>query len=270
MRTRRLMVPMILVFSLAEMAVVILSTGFGIQDMPPGLFDNFDLKAVFVNRPLNNVAIDPSDQAWATAPATPANLKFETINMGMSFQPNKQAADVTVRAIHDGTNLFIRMEWPDPEADTTVSDPPLFADAIAIGIPYFNVKPMDHMEMIHMGEPCPPGVVPGVACIPANILFWRADLSKVQNIAGNGRSPGTVQKTPDSDFLPIYFYARWEAGTWTVIVSRPLDGSVSTRDNLVTLKRGGMWPIVFANWEGATASRDGIKFLTGWGWIKIQ
>ena len=270
MSTRSVKISTLLAFSLIALTVVIPSVDVCAQDMPPGLFDNFNLTAVFVNRQLNSVPTHPNDPAWATAPVALATLKFETINRGMAFQPNKQAKDVTVRAIHDGTNLFVRMEWPDPDADTTVSDPSVFADAIAVGIPYFNVKPMDHMEMIHMGEPCPAGAVPGVTCIPMNILFWRADLSNVQNIAGNGRSPGTVQKTPDSDSLPIRHYAKWTAGTWTVEISRPLDGSVSTRGNLVTLKRGEKWPIVFANWEGAGAARDGIKFVTGWGWIAIQ
>ncbi len=270
MSTRPLKISTLPAFSITVIALVVGSTSLWAQDMPPGMFNNFNLTAVLVKTPLNTSSIDPNDPVWATAPVALATLKFETLNRGTVFQPNKQAKDVTVRAIHDGTSLFIRMEWADPEADRSVRDPSAFADAIAIGIPYFNVKPMDHAEMIHMGEPCPPGAVPGSTCVPMNILFWRADLLNIQNIAGNGRSPGTVQTTPDSDILPIRFYAKWAAGAWTVEISRPLDGSISTRGNLVTLKQGEKWPIVFANWEGASAARDGIKFTTGWGWITIQ
>lgn len=164
---------------------------------------------------------------------------------------------VTVRSVHDGSTIYFRYEWADATADTTVSDNNLFGDALAMEIPYSG---SGGGGMGGMGDT---SLAMGTQTEPVNIIFWRADLDKPQNVVGGGI--GTPHPSPDAQNLQRY--QNWSNGTWTVIVSRPLAGA---SDNQITLVSGTSYSVAFANWNGSDKNRNGRKAFSNWQTLTIQ
>ncbi len=204
--------------------------------------------------------LDPADAAWAQA--TPATVTLERFidyvegsggmgGGGMQCMMMGQAINqpVTVRVVHNGTDIFFRAEWSDSTADTTVDDTNLFGDALAMEIPYSGTG----NTSLAMGNQTE----------PVNIMFWRADLAQPQNIVAGGI--GTPQPSPDAQNLQRY--QNWSSGTWTIIMARPMVGA---SDNQITLTRGASYNIAFANWNGSDKNRDGRKAISNWNTLQIQ
>ncbi|MCU0578659.1 MAG: ethylbenzene dehydrogenase-related protein [Desulfobacterota bacterium] len=201
--------------------------------------------------------LNPTDPAWSQATATTVALDSVIGPTGVpQLLPTAQWRYLQVRAIHNGNQIFFRYEWADGTNNLSVADTPLFADAVAMEIP-FTVS-----SSIAMGNQRE----------PVNILYWRADLVKPENLVSGGA--GTVQKSPDSEALPISHSQSRTAlpGSWTVIIQRPLQGTYNPpaqSGNLVTLNRGGNYRICFAQWDGAQEERNGLKMVAG-SWQTLQ
>ncbi len=204
--------------------------------------------------------LDPADPAWSQASVATVTLQrfidyvangggggmggSDCMMMGTSIN-----RPVSVRAIHDGTNIYFRFEWADATMDTTVDDANLFGDAFAMEIPYSGTG----STTLAMGSQDE----------PVNIMFWRADLAAPQNIVAGGI--GTPQPSPDAQDLQRF--QQWDNGTWTVIVSRPLAGASA---NQITLTRGSEYRAAFANWDGSDKDRNGRKAISNWNTLSIQ
>ncbi len=211
-------------------------------------------------------ALDPDDPSWnQAAPATVTLQRFIDyvadsgggmggMEGGMGDNQCMMMGDsidqpITMRAVHNGSEIFFRYEWSDSTSDTSVNDTDVFADALAMEIPY--------------GGTGDTSLAMGSQTEPVNIIFWRADLSQPQNIVGGGI--GTPQPSPDAQNLQ--HYQDWANDTWTVIVSRPMAGA---SDNQVTLESGTSYDVAFANWDGSDLNRDGRKAFTNWNTLDIE
>ncbi len=205
----------------------------------------------------SSISLSPSDPAWGAATAATVTLvryidyvsnadTNDTMCMMLGSAINRA---VTVKVVHNGSDIFFRYEWSDSTADATVNDTPKFADAFAMEIPYSGSG----------GTALAMGTQSG----PVNIVFWRADLMQPQNIVAGGI--GTPQPSPDAQNL--LHYQGWGNGKWTVIVSRPLTGASV---NQVTLSRGTSYRVAFANWNGSALDRNGRKAISGWNTLAIQ
>lgn len=199
--------------------------------------------------------LDPADPVWANPAAPELSVALDikiTDKQGMMSMMAMQWRWVRVKAAHDGTNIYFRLRFADATADTSVADAPVFADAFALQIPFFTYS----------------AVAMGDQFSPVNIIFWRADLPNPQNIVAGG--PGTVQKSPDSggpppDTPPLVTHSQSRAaGTWTVILKRPMNGAAaSPRGNMVSFVRGRQYKVIFANWNGVLKERNGVKMISG-------
>jgi len=160
---------------------------------------------------------------------------------------------LVVSVMHNGSSIFFRYEWDDNTADTMVNDTNLFADALAMEIPY-------HTGANRISDT---SLAMGTQTKPVNIIFWRADLAKPQNIVAGGI--GTPQ--PSSDAQNLQRYQNWRNGTWRIIISRPLSG---TSDNQITLLSGASYRVAFANWNGSDKNRNGRKAISNWHTLSIE
>lgn len=210
--------------------------------------------------------LNPDDAAWGQATTTSVTLErfidyvedgagggmggMDGMCMMMGQAINRP---VTVSAVHNGNNIFFRYEWADATSDTTVNDTNLFGDALAMEIPYSGGGGMMGGTSLAMGTQTE----------PVNIIFWRADLAKPQNIVGGGI--GTPQPSPDAQNLQQY--QNWSNGNWTVIVSRPMAGA---SDNQITLVSGASYSVAFANWNGSDKNRNGRKAFSNWHTFTIE
>jgi DMSO reductase family type II enzyme heme b subunit len=209
------------------------------------------IRALRVGGPANG--LDPNAAAWSAA--TEYTVTLDTVISATGIPqplPSSKYRYLKVKAIRDNTDIFFRLRWTDSTQDNSVADTTLFADAVALEIPY------SANSSIAMGNQFQ----------PVDILYWRADLGdpvtglgRPQNIVAGGA--GTVQKSPESDTLPTGFSQGYAAGAWTVVMQRPLSGAPWPSGDLVTLNPGGTYRITFAQWDGGNKERDGVKLVAG-------
>ncbi len=209
---------------------------------------------------------DPANTVWAQAPEV--SVALDMLITDTQAPKNLLPGNwrwVKAKAMHNGSDILFRFQFNDSSADTSVADPPLFADAFAMQVPFPNPLFTPPIEM-------------GNQTGPVNIIFWRANmgdpltaLGQPGNIVAGG--VGTVQTSPDSASLPISSFQKMVNGTWTLVIKRPLSGGSSANGNMVTFVPGvtSKYKIILANWNGANQERNGVKLVSGnWQtlWVK--
>jgi DMSO reductase family type II enzyme heme b subunit len=193
--------------------------------------------------------LDPDDGGWALAQMTSYRMKhINYTQTGCGGGGAYEQFDINVKAVHDGTNICLRYEWPDLIEDDVINDVDVFADGVAIQIALDSGNTALQM---------------GTQNNPVNIMFWRADLPQPQNIIAGGI--GTIQPSPDAQ--NISHYQNWAGDQWTVIMSRPM---AAASDNQVEFTRGNTYSVVHANWEGWDFERDGHKTISNWEKMDIE
>ncbi len=208
-----------------------------------------DITAVYVTGP---VTLDMEDPVWGQVPETVVNLNKRLNESGarMSFEAHEER-NIKVKAVHNGTNIFFLCQWDETEASIASVDYPVFYDAFAIQIPFLKDESPLCMGALHK---------------PSNIIFWRADLPVPENIVSCG--PGTPQTSPDAASRNIRHYQTWTDKVWRVIITRPM---AATSENQVSLERGAIYRVAFANWKGGLdAERGGHKIISEWQNLSIQ
>lgn len=199
-----------------------------------------------------SIAIDSKDGAWEKAPETIIyfSRRLNEVGARTTFLPD-EIREVKVKAMHNGTDIFFFYQWNAARENNSVDDYPIFADAFAMEIPLFT-------------EDSPLWM--GAMDKPVNIIFWRADLAKPENIVAGGM--GTPQTSPDAASQNIRHYQKWEDDTWSMIITRPM---AAASENQVSFIRGRIYRIAFANWKGgAYAERGGHKIVSEWQYLYIE
>lgn len=198
------------------------------------------------------ITLGLKDPAWSRAQETiiTLNRRLNEVGARVSFGPD-EVRRIKTKAVHNGTDIFFLYQWDESTPGISAGDYPFFADALSVEFPLLT-------------EDSP--LCMGSMDKPANIIFWRADLPKPENIVAGGM--GTPQTSPDAASQNIRHYQGWESGTWNVIITRPM---VAASENQVSFVRGKNYRIAFANWKGgAYAERGGHKIVSDWQNLVIQ
>ncbi len=202
------------------------------------------LTAVRVSGP---VLVAPDDPVWANATAVNVTLMFtDSVEGGMMGGGGGSNKSVSVKAIHNGTDIAFLLTWNDATQNNVIEGPENFTDAGAI---------MLNANMIcRMGQPNN----------PTNIWYWRAVDDSVQNLISGGL--GTITHTVGDDNISAI--SVWNGSQWQVVLSRPL--SAIDPDDQIELFPGGSYPIAFATWDGDNRERNGRKYRSGMKTLNIQ
>jgi DMSO reductase family type II enzyme heme b subunit len=201
-----------------------------------------------------SAGLDPNAAVWNGVAEYTVTLDTVISASGTpQLVPSTQYRYLQVKAIHDNADVLFRLRWTDGTKDVSVGDSLLFADAVALEIPYGASA-----ASIAMGNQFQ----------PVDILYWRADLGdpitglgQPQNIVAGGA--GTVQTSPDSEALPTATSQVYSGGAWTVVMQRPLSGATWPSGDLVTLTPGSTYRITFAQWDGGAKQRGPFKLVAG-------
>jgi DMSO reductase family type II enzyme heme b subunit len=198
-----------------------------------------------------DVLVPPSNSLWNNATASSFSLKFiNSTGGGMGGGGMGGGGDggtggtMTVKAIHNGTDIAFLLSWNDATKNDTVNGVEEFSDRAGI---MFSAE-----MMCKMGSPSN----------PVNIWFWHASKGTVNNIIAGGL--GTITKTGEDNISVI---SEWSNGNWQVVMSRPLT-SIDL-DNQVDLNRGN-GKMSFARWDGDNQERNGKKWITGHTSLTLQ
>lgn len=166
---------------------------------------------------------DPSAAVWSSAP--PATFPMSPQVHWQNRIQEVTVKDVTVRALHDGTQVAVLVEYTDPTQDPD--------DAAALEFMVGDKK-------AHFAHGQPMLQVEGG---PVNIWFWKNKTGKAIDMSAKGF--GTLKPQEHQDVTAKGVYSN---GTWKVVFSRKLLTGHADED--VQITAGQFMSISFAVWDG--------------------
>ncbi len=255
--------PLLFIFFSSLVLVASILGGFGI---PLVSSEGLSIRAQWIAGDLPHT---PDDLAWDRVPPMTLPLSGQVITRPVWPEPSARA--LSIRAIHNGTDIAFLLEWQDNTKNDRLT-PGTFRDGVAIGLPlgdapaFFCMGQLDHY---------------------INIWHWKADwqsdidrrasrasekkeggvrtfeviprrISSVEDLIGGGFSTLTTKERQGR----VQGQALWKDGVWRVIMSRPL--ASEEPENEAKLKPGRVQTISFAVWNGENKERNGQKAVTPW------
>jgi len=218
-----------------------------------------------------NIPSTPEDPAWQKIPPMTLPLSGQIITRPVWPEPTARA--LTVRTMHNGTDIAFLLEWQDDTRNDRLT-PGTFRDGVALGLPlgdapaFFCMGQLDHY---------------------INIWHWKADwqsdidrraarttekekgsgeprrfeviprrASSVEDLIGGGFSTLTTKEKQGR----VQGRATWKDGMWRVVMRRPL--SSEEQENEAKLVPGRIQTVSFAVWNGENKERNGQKAIAPW------
>jgi hypothetical protein len=211
----------------------------------------------------------PEDASWAKVSPMTLPLSGQVITRPVWPEPTARA--LTVRSLHNGTEIAFLLEWQDNTKNDRLT-PGTFRDGLAIGLPlgdapaFFCMGQLDHY---------------------INIWHWKADwqsdidrraaktsekardgvrtfeviprrVSSVEDLIGGGFSTLTTKERQGR----VQGKAAWKDGVWHVVMRRPLVSE--EQENEAKLIPGRVQTVSFAVWNGENKERNGQKAVAPW------
>ena len=212
---------------------------------------------------------EPEDGAWGKVSPMTLPLSGQVITRPVWPEPTARA--LTVRSLHNGTEIAFLLEWQDNTKNDRLT-PGTFRDGVAIGLPlgdapaFFCMGQLDHY---------------------INIWHWKADwqsyidrraaktsekardgvrtfeviprrVSSVEDLIGGGFSTLTTKEKQGR----VQGKAAWKDGVWHVVMRRPL--ASEEQENEAKLIPGRVQTVSFAVWNGENKERNGQKAVAPW------
>ena len=216
-----------------------------------------------------DLPVTPEDAAWAKVAPMTLPLSGQVITRPVWPEPTARA--LSVRAVHNGTDIAFLLEWQDNTKNDRLT-PGTFRDGVAIGLPlgdapaFFCMGQLDHY---------------------INIWHWKADwqsdidrraarsgekqregvrtfeviprrVSSVEDLIGGGFSTLTTKEKQGR----VQGKATWKDGVWHVVMRRPLGSE--EQENEAKLVPGRVQTVAFAVWNGENKERNGQKAVAPW------
>lgn len=192
---------------------------------------------------------DPNAAAWNSAPQSQFPMSPQ-----VHWQNRIQEVtvkDLKVRALHDGKQVAVLLEYTDPTEDP--------ADAAALEF-------MVGEKKAHFAHGQPMAQVEGG---PVNIWFWRNKDAKGVDMSAKGF--GTLKTQTHQDVTAKGVYAN---GTWKVVFTRAL--TTEHPDEDMQLKPGEFINIAFAVWDGRKdgagdlVEKGSQKAVSSWWYFRAE
>ena len=177
-------------------------------------------------------ADDPMAPAWNSAAPSEFPLSPQVHWPVRILEVTAQS--VKVRALHDGKQVAILLEYKDPSEDPD--------DAAALEFMVGDKK-------AHFAHGQPMAQVEGGA---VNIWYWKNKDGKALDMTAKGF--GTLKPQEDQDVAAKGVY---QNGTWKVVFSRPLSTANAQFD--AQIKPGDFINIAFAVWDGKKTESGELK-----------
>lgn len=218
----------------------------------------------------------PEDPAWNKVPPMTLPLSGQVITRPVWPEPAARA--LTVRSIHNGTDIAFLLEWQDNTKNDRLT-PGTFRDGVAIGLPlgdapaFFCMGQLDHYINIwhwkadwqsdidrrsaKSAEKKAEGEVRRFEVIPRR-------KSSVEDLIGGGFSTLTTKDEQGR----VQGKATWKDGMWHVVMRRPL--ASTGQENEARLEPGHLQTIAFAVWNGENKERNGQKAVAPWFQLSID
>ncbi len=252
--------------------LIVLASVLGAFGIPLVSSEGMAVRSYVVQGDLPNAA---DDAAWQKVPPITIPLSGQVITRPVWPEPTVRA--LTVRSIHNGTDIAFLLEWQDNTKNDRLT-PGTFRDGVAIGLPlgdapaFFCMGQLDHY---------------------INIWHWKADwqsdidrraartsekkeggvrtfeviprrASSVEDLIGGGFSTLTTKDKQGR----VQGQAFWKDGVWHVVMRRPLQSD--EQENEAKLVPGRVQAISFSVWNGENKERNGQKAVAPWFHLRLD
>lgn len=167
---------------------------------------------------------------------------------------------VSVRALNDGKDIALLIEWDDPtnsiagddDASTIIGDEEVFSDAVAVYMP--SGVAVENISKAFFGL--------GDRKTPVNA--WFIDSSEAKK---KFTFTGTENFEMYSDIDAAYIMeAMFVNGRWIVFMKRPIQ---QTGNNDAKLKQGKFTPIALSIWDGSNNEKGLTHTFSDWYWLNV-
>ena len=199
----------------------------------PGI--NFAQESVSVRAQMVKGALpgeDPTAAAWNAI--TPSEFPMSPQVHWPTRILEVTAQSVKVRALHDGQQVAILLEYADPSEDPD--------DAAAVEFMVGDKK-------AHFAHGQPMSQVQGG---PVDIWFWKNKDAKVVDMSAQGFGTLKAQEKQETKGKGVY-----QNGNWRVVFSRAL--STGDVDHYTQIKPGEYINLAFAIWDGKKLESGDLK-----------
>jgi len=228
-------------------------------------------KTVRVVRPENTVIqaariegdlpVSPDDPLWDKAPPSTFFMVPQIVGKTRFF---KAANDtVSVRALYNEKNVGLHLEWDDRTKSIPgdvnaqkISDGELTEDAMAIQFP---ATIPDGMEK--------PYFLMGDAARPVNLWRWSSGTARKPESVVLLDARGIGDQQP-RDAAGLAAKGSYRAGTWRVVMTRPLRTQSTDKD--LQFEEGRFIPIAFFAWDGSNSEAGSRHAMTTWYWLLLK
>ncbi len=253
-------------------SLIVVASVLGAFGIPLVSSEGMTIRSYLVH---GDLPIAADDAAWQQVSPIMIPLSGQVITRPVWPEPTVRA--LTVRSIHNGTEIAFLLEWQDNTKNDRLT-PGTFRDGVAIGLPlgdapaFFCMGQLDHY---------------------INIWHWKADwqtdidrraartsekkeggvrtfeviprrVSSVEDLIGGGFSTLTTKDKQGR----VQGQAVWKDGVWHVVMRRPLVSE--EQENEATLVPGRMQTVSFAVWNGENKERNGQKAVAPWFQLAID
>ncbi len=218
---------------------------------------------VKANKIAGEMPTAPGDARWAEGEPSTFFLVPQMVAKERFFTPSNDT--ITVRALYNETEVALLLEWDDRTKSIpgdakaeTIADAPIAEDAVAVQLP---LDIPVGMEKPYFGM--------GDAANPVNIWHWKS---------GTTDAPGSVSlvnargfddiETRDAEASGLRADGAYDAGTWRVVMTRPL--APADPDSDLAFAEGMYIPIAFAAWDGSNGERGSRHTMTTWYWLLLK
>lgn len=247
-------------------------------------------------------ADDPDAALWQSATAMEIPLSAQTVTR--PFLAETRVKSVTVRAIHNGTQIAFLVEWSDETKNDQTVRVQDFRDSVALQFPLVQGQPFFCMGMqggnvniwhwkadwqadilawqdmeaaypdmnvdqypFASGEHPAPADYQDINYVPAlaaGNLFAAVRASPVEDLMAGGFGTLTAQPAEDQN---VAGSGVWQDGKWRVIFTRAMD--TQEADDVV-FSPGMVASVAFAAWDGANGERNGEKSTSQWVSLQLE
>ena len=199
------------------------------------------------------VPADPAAAIWKDAPGLSVPLAPQRSIRLHDRKANEALAaaglrSATVRAVTDGKDLAVLVEWDDPTEDRAGDEIDVFGDAAALEIP-LRYGAGQRLPYVGMGDDE----------MPVALYLQRAGTSG--SLAREAVAKG-FGSTTRADLGGARLAMSHGQGRWRAVFVRPLAAPAHALE-------GGLVPFAVAVWDGAGAERGGNKALSGWKLLRL-
>jgi DMSO reductase family type II enzyme heme b subunit len=213
--------------------------------------------------------VTPDDEAWADIPRSFIPLVGQIIELPRWFAPSVSA--VWVQAVHDGSELVLRLVWNDPsrspdpaweewrsrivEAAEPHDAPPAegpLPDAFAVQFVGGQVSGRD-LPYFLMGD----------ARTPVHLWHWQSDNTITERTA---RGLDRMETLPASPL--VTGSATFEDGQWRLVLRRAL--TPAEGDERPAFRAGEAIPFAFYAWDGSNGETGRRVAIGSWYFLFLE